>query len=54
MNKTTTDGTYRAKCHMNGCATRFIGVSREEYVEHLREEHGEGIGDLYDTLVKSK
>lgn len=42
--------TYRDECHL-GCETRFIGISREEYVEHLRDDHGEFKADLWETLV---
>lgn len=51
----TNDGTapepYRDECHFEDCETRFLGISREEYVEHIREAHCERKANLYDTLV---
>lgn len=46
-----TGETYRGDCHTDGCGTRFIGVSREEYVGHLREKHGQLAADIWDRLV---
>lgn len=43
--------TYRGECHVDGCTTRFIGISRGGYVEHLREKHGELTGTIWDKLV---
>jgi len=43
--------TYRGECHVDGCDTRFIGVSRSEYIDHLRDKHRELTGDIWDRLV---
>jgi len=44
-------GTYRSRCHFNGCETRFIGATREDYIEHIREKHSEFRAEIYETLV---
>lgn len=46
--------TYRERCHFEDCGARFLGISRSEYVDHLREAHGESIADLWDRLVVSR
>lgn len=43
--------TYRDECHFDGCQTRFIGIVREDYVEHIRESHGRLKASIWDKLV---
>ena len=43
--------SYRGECHFDGCERRFIGINREEYIEHIREEHGDFKAKMYDELV---
>lgn len=43
--------TYRGECHVGNCDVRFLGVSRGEYIDHLREAHGELTANIWDTLV---
>lgn len=43
--------SYREECHFDGCETRFIGITKTDYVEHIREEHGERKANIWDTLV---
>jgi hypothetical protein len=38
---------YRTECHFDGCATRFVAVSRGEYLEHVEEVHGEVEAEIY-------
>lgn len=44
-------GTYRAVCGVDGCDTRFIAVSKDEYAEHLREEHSVLKARIMDEMV---
>ena len=44
-------GTYRAVCGIDGCDTKFIAVSKAEYVEHLREEHSPLTARIVDEMV---
>jgi len=43
--------TYRDRCQMNDCDVRFIGVTRSEYIEHLREAHGSLVAKIHDQMV---
>lgn len=43
--------TYRSVCHFDGCETRFVGVDRDGYVDHIREAHGSFKARIYDELV---
>lgn len=51
MSDDSTMETYRDKCHIDGCDTRFIGLSREKYEVHLREEHSILISAIWNKLV---
>jgi DNA-binding NarL/FixJ family response regulator len=44
-------GTYRAGCPVDGCDTRFIAISKNEYVEHLHEEHSVLKASIVDEMV---
>lgn len=43
--------TYRSECHFDGCDTQFVGIDRDDYVEHIREEHGSFRARIWDELV---
>lgn len=43
--------TYRESCHIEDCETRFIGITVEEYVEHLKNKHGRTKAKIIDRLV---
>lgn len=42
---------YRNGCHFDDCEARFIGITRADYVNHLREAHGEFYAELWEHLV---
>ena len=43
--------TYARECHFDDCDTVFVGITRNEYVDHIREEHGEGKAKIYELVV---
>ena len=43
--------TYKSECHFDGCDTKFIGISRRDFIEHIREHHGESKAKLWDAFV---
>lgn len=49
MTDASDTGTYRDPCP--SCGKRMLGVSRDEFINHLREEHGDTMADIWDTLV---
>lgn len=45
---------YKDECHYDDCDTKFIGADRDDYVKHIRQEHGDTDAEIYDKLIVSQ